>query len=141
MAGRPIGPFLVQATAPVYLVGDGPRTEPNLSQRLRQNGLTNPVERVSPESLSTVAASAPGGVVCLCSPPADRPSNDRAERDGVRDGKIGAREVIERVAATGVDCPVLPVGEGLDIDAHDEELTVQVSGLEGVSEDERSVEE
>ena len=67
-------------------------------------------------------------------------ATDRPERVGVRDGKIDAREVIERVAATGVDCPVLPVEEGLDVAAHDEELTVQVSGRERVSEDERSVE-
>jgi len=120
MAGRSIDPFLAQTSDPVYLVGNGPQTETDFPRQLRQNGLMNPVERVSIESLSTVSASKPAGVVCLWSTPADGSPSSRAEcdgGDGMRKDRTDAHTAVERAAATGVDCPVVAVGEGLDVAA------------------------
>jgi len=120
MAGRPIDPFLAQPTDPVYLVASGSESDHDIERRLRQHGLANPVERASLESLSALAASSPAGVVCLWSASApESPSGlaGRDEDDGMQRSRIDARALIERVAATGVDCPVVAVGEGVDVAA------------------------
>lgn len=120
MVGQTINSFLTEPTDPVYLVESGARSDADIARRIRQSGLANPVERVSRESLSTATGASPAGIVCLWSAPAAESPSDKTEVDGGEfelNGEIETRSLLEEIAATGVDCPVVAVGEGVDVAA------------------------
>jgi PAS domain S-box-containing protein len=95
MAARPINQFLTRTPGPVYVVaGERSRGGDELRKRLQRGESSGLVETVTPDSVSALESAAPAAVVCCCP------------------GR-GA-ETVERVVATGVDCPVLAVGGEVD---------------------------
>ena len=119
MGGRPVDRFLATASDPIYVIERAPRSAADVSQQLRRR-VSNPIETLPLESVSDLKSATPAGVVCSCSSPADAGTESRGEdgtQDGAEHGRTAIRSVVEEVVATGVDAPVLVVGEGVDVAA------------------------
>ena len=113
MRFRTIGQEPADGNHPIYLIEAGSGREADVRRQLRHSDAPYPVETAPAGSLPDLAAATPAGVVCV-SPSEPAVERGGAGRDTGAADRSELRSLLERVAATGVDCPVIVVGANVD---------------------------
>jgi PAS domain S-box-containing protein len=105
MRFRRVGEDPARDYHPLYLLGEESEARLDARREFLESNVPFPVEAVPAGTLPDLAATSPAGVVCVRS---SDPATDGS------DGRPELRRVVEHAAATGVDCPVIVVGAGVD---------------------------